>query len=107
MSPFKSLYNTTSILFVYYINLYPIQSWNRVRVSRVGFGSGSGSDSDLESGSGSGGGGAQCSSAQSERDFSSCGLTLTERRTLLSPETVEALEILYSAEKHQKKNLFD
>ena len=49
---------------------------------------------------------AQCSSAQSERDFSSCGLTLTERRTLHSPETVEALEILYSAEKHEKKNLF-
>ena len=93
------------------------ESWNRVRVSRVG--SGSGSDSDLESVSGRVRSfpiltqlakmllAAQCSSAQSERDFSSCGLTLTERRTLLSPETVEALEILYSAEKHQKKNLFD
>ena len=51
---------------------------------------------------------AQCSNAQSERDFSSCGLiALTERRTLLFPETVEALEILYSAEKHTKQNLFD
>ena len=66
--------------------------WSETRVG-IGFGFlGSGSGS----GSGSGGGGGH---NVPERDFSSCGLTLTERRTLLSPETVEALEILYSAEK--------
>ena len=35
----------------------------------------------------------QCSSAQSERVFSSCGLTLSARRSLLSPDTVEAFEV--------------
>ena len=36
----------------------------------------------------------QCSSAQSEQDFSSCGLTLSARRSLLSPDTVEAVEVI-------------
>ena len=41
--------------------------------------------------------GTQASSGQSERLFSDCGLTVSEKRAKLSPTTVEAIELVSMA----------
>ena len=38
--------------------------------------------------------GASIGENEEERDFSTCGKTLSQRRTLLSPDTVEAIELI-------------